>query len=58
MLATPPQIFKAIHNAYVTYLANPFTDAISEQNDYISPPIRSKKFDNTLLDIANAQNTE
>ena len=52
------QIFKAIHNAYIAYLANPFTDAVSEEPDYISPPIRSKKFDKVLLDIANAQNGE
>ena len=57
-LTVVAQIFKAIHNAYVAYLANPFTEAVNEQLDYISPPIRSKKFEKTLLEIAQSQNAE
>ncbi|CAD6574268.1 MAG: hypothetical protein CYPHOPRED_005392 [Cyphobasidiales sp. Tagirdzhanova-0007] len=51
-------IFRAIHNAYIAYLSNPFNEAISDQPDYISPPIRSRKFERKLEQIAGAQNTE
>jgi len=50
-------IFKAIHNAYIGYLANPFNQSSSEETDYVSPPIKSAKFDKKLSDIVWYQNT-
>lgn len=53
------QIFRAIHNAYISYLANPFNEAIQDNQtsvEYIQPPIRSRGFTKKLEQIANAQN--
>lgn len=49
-------IFKAIHNAYIAYLNNPFNESCSEEADYWSPPIKSKKFEKNLEEIVWNQN--
>jgi hypothetical protein len=47
-----PQIFRAIHNSYIAYLSNPFTSAESENPSTLAAPIRSKKFNKAMDDIA------
>ncbi|KAK9896298.1 Sedlin [Cystobasidium minutum MCA 4210] len=51
-------IFKAIHNAYVAYLSNPFNESCGEGPDFVAPPIHSKKFEDKLKNIAMAQGAE
>lgn len=52
------QIFKAIHNAYISYLSNPFNQSSSQQADYVQSPISSQKFEAKLRDIALSQDSE
>ncbi|GAA6064466.1 hypothetical protein JCM10212_001815 [Sporobolomyces blumeae] len=46
-------IFRAIHNAYIAYISNPFTTALDSQNPAsLAAPIRSAKFLKAIDDIA------
>jgi hypothetical protein len=54
-----PQIFKAIHNAYIAHLSNPFNDSCGEgAPDFVAPPIQSQKFEQKLRNIALAQDAD
>ncbi|KAI5479903.1 trafficking protein particle complex subunit 2 [Pseudohyphozyma bogoriensis] len=47
-------IFRAIHNAYIAHISNPFTQVASENPATLAPPIRSIKFSTAMDDIAGA----
>lgn len=46
------QIFRAIHNSYITYLSNPFTSPANDNPAVLAPPIRSPKFEKAMATIA------
>ena len=52
--ADPPslQIFRAIHNAYISHISNPFTAAETDNPATLMAPIRSRKFAKAMDDIA------
>ncbi|GAA5996567.1 trafficking protein particle complex subunit 2-like protein [Rhodotorula paludigena] len=45
-------IFRAIHNAYIAHLSNPFTAAESDNPAVLAAPIRSRKFAAAMAAIA------
>ncbi|GAA5925804.1 trafficking protein particle complex subunit 2-like protein [Sporobolomyces koalae] len=46
-------IFRAIHNAYISYISNPFTALPEAENPaLLAAPIRSEKFSKSMDDIA------
>ncbi|GAA6053818.1 hypothetical protein JCM3770_003051 [Rhodotorula araucariae] len=45
-------IFRAIHNAYISHLSNPFTAAANDNPAVLEPPIRSAKFEKAMATIA------
>ncbi|KAM0791415.1 hypothetical protein ACM66B_005875 [Microbotryomycetes sp. NB124-2] len=45
-------IFRAIHNAYISYMSNPFTSTESDNLDLLAAPIRSVKFAQAMDAIA------
>jgi len=47
-----PQIFRAMHNAYISYLSNPFTSPANDNPAVLAPPIRSVKFEKAMAAIA------
>jgi hypothetical protein len=48
----PSQIFRAIHNAYISHIASPFTSAETDNPAALSAPIRSRKFAKAMDDVA------
>lgn len=47
-----PQLFRAMHNAYIAYISNPFTSTESENPTVLAPPIRSLKFSHAMDAVA------
>lgn len=47
-------IFRAIHNAYISQISNPFSGAESDNPATLAPPIRSVKFSEAMRSIAGA----
>ncbi|GAA5885890.1 hypothetical protein JCM6882_004192 [Rhodosporidiobolus microsporus] len=45
-------IFRAIHNSYISYISNPFSNAETDNPTALALPIRSKKFSKAMDDIA------
>ncbi|GAA5896208.1 hypothetical protein JCM8208_007558 [Rhodotorula glutinis] len=45
-------IFRAMHNAYISYLSNPFTSPANDNPAVLAPPIRSVKFAKAMAAIA------
>ncbi|KAK4056668.1 hypothetical protein OIO90_002220 [Microbotryomycetes sp. JL221] len=48
-------IFRAIHNAYISYMSNPFTSTETDNPSLLAAPIRSAKFSRAMDDIAGVQ---
>ncbi|GAA5820057.1 hypothetical protein JCM11251_005465 [Rhodosporidiobolus azoricus] len=45
-------IFRAIHNSYISYISNPFSNAETDNPAALAAPIRSKKFAQAMDGIA------
>lgn len=45
-------IFRAIHNAYINYISNPFTNAECDNSTTLAAPIRSPKFSAAMERVA------
>ncbi|KAL8293688.1 hypothetical protein RQP46_000389 [Phenoliferia psychrophenolica] len=45
-------LFRAIHNAYVSHISNPFTSTETENPSLLAPPIRSLKFARAMDTVA------
>lgn len=52
---TSLQIFRAIHNAYIIYLSNPFANVATENPAALAAPIRSPKFSKAMDRIAGVE---
>ncbi|KAK4703056.1 trafficking protein particle complex subunit 2, partial [Phenoliferia sp. Uapishka_3] len=46
------QLFRAIHNAYISHISNPFTSSEIENPTLLAPPIRSLKFTRAMDIVA------
>ncbi len=55
---SPSQIFRAIHNAYIGYLSNPFSAAAGETPTSMAGPIRSKRFTKAIRTIAGVDDAK
>jgi hypothetical protein len=51
------QIFRAIHNAYIGYASNPFSNCSDDTVSAPAPPIRSAKFEKAIDLIGSANDT-
>lgn len=49
------QLFRAMHNAYIAHLANPFTAAEMHDTSALQEPIRSVKFERNMDEIAGLE---